>query len=92
MTNSQPHSRPSAKQLNYLRGLVIRTGQTFAYPTTSAEASAEIRRLLAQQPSSGAERSRDTRAVRDAMAKAGGAARVREEELGGYGSTAHRRR
>lgn len=37
--------RPTAKQLRYLRQLAQRTGQTFAYPHTSREASREIARL-----------------------------------------------
>ena len=41
---------PSPRQLNYLKALAKRTGQTFAYPHTSAEASAEIRRLKAVKP------------------------------------------
>jgi hypothetical protein len=36
---------PTAKQLAYLRALAERTGQTFASPRTTAQASAEIRRL-----------------------------------------------
>lgn len=43
--------RPSAKQLAYLRALADRTGQTFTYPRTARQASAEIRRLQTQQRS-----------------------------------------
>lgn len=39
--------RPSAKQLSYLRSLAQRTGTSFSYPTTKADASAEIKRLKA---------------------------------------------
>ena len=39
--------RPTAKQLRYLRALANSRGQTFTYPTTKAQASAEIRRLQA---------------------------------------------
>ena len=35
----------SSRQLSYLRRLADQTGQTFTYPTTSREASAEIDRL-----------------------------------------------
>ena len=38
---------PTAKQLNYLRTLAHRTGQTFTTPRTRKQASAEIRRLKA---------------------------------------------
>ena len=38
-------AKPTRRQLSYLRALANRTGQTFTYPTTSAEASAEIKRL-----------------------------------------------
>ena len=36
---------PSPKQLNYLKALAARTGQTFAWPKTSRQASTEIARL-----------------------------------------------
>jgi len=38
---------PSARQLDYLRALANRTGQTFTYPRTSRDASREIQRLKA---------------------------------------------
>ena len=44
----QPERRPTAKQLGYLRALAERAGQTFAYPRTRQQASAEIRRLRAR--------------------------------------------
>jgi hypothetical protein len=46
---------PSAKQLPYLRAHANRAGQTFTYPATSRQASAEIRRLKATAPSTPAE-------------------------------------
>ncbi len=36
---------PSARQLNYLRDLANRTGQTFAWPKTKTQASREVQRL-----------------------------------------------
>lgn len=45
-------TKPTGKQLRYLRQLAERTGQTFTYPRTSRQASAEIDRLKAQKPSS----------------------------------------
>ena len=38
-------SQPTSRQLQYLRSLAERTGQTFTYPQTGAQASAEIQRL-----------------------------------------------
>jgi hypothetical protein len=38
---------PSARQLAYLRRPALRTGTTFTPPTTSHQASAEIRRVKA---------------------------------------------
>jgi hypothetical protein len=43
---------PSARQLNYLKALANRTGQTFTYPKTSRHASREIQRLKTVRPSS----------------------------------------
>ena len=41
--------KPTAKQLAHLRQLATRFGQSFAYPHTRAQASAEIRRLRSAQ-------------------------------------------
>ena len=42
MTDPQHHpKKPSAKQLRYLRDLTERCGESFAYPVSSAQASAE---------------------------------------------------
>ncbi len=43
---------PSARQLNYLKALANRTGQTFTYPATSSDASREIQRLKTVRPTS----------------------------------------
>ncbi len=45
MTNSQPHLKPTPRQLRYLKDLAIRTGGSFTYPQTFAEADAQIKRL-----------------------------------------------
>jgi hypothetical protein len=88
MTN--PDSKPSPKQLSYLRHLAESTGQSFAWPQTSAAASVEINCLLEGKRTSHVDRRREIRQVRDDMARGGGgAARVRPEELGGYNSSAH---
>ena len=44
-----PTDKPTAKQLAHLRQLAARLGQSFAYPQTRAQASAEIRRLRSAQ-------------------------------------------
>lgn len=46
-TSSTHEHPPTRDQLALLRRLAERTAQTFAYPTTRAEAGEEIRRLCA---------------------------------------------
>lgn len=80
---------PTAKQLGYLRALAERTGQTFASPRTSRDASAEIRRLK----DTPAETRVELRIERDEIADAIAAgpqdnARVIPSEVTGYGSSA----
>jgi hypothetical protein len=91
MTNSQHHHRkPSSKQLRYLRSLAERCGESFTYPTSVAEASAEIKRLKGRRRTPRAERSREVAQVRQAMAERGGdgAAVCMATETVGYGSSA----
>ena len=90
MTYSQLHlTRPTSRQLDYLNDLALKTGQTFAYPRTRAQASAEIKRLKAAKRTSAAERRRETYELRRDFAEGGGdAASVRADELSGYGSSA----
>jgi hypothetical protein len=80
--------RPSAKQLAYLRSLADRAGQTFAYPQTSAQASAEIRRLKAAQPSTRVEREVERMDGRAAREAAEDGVAIRGFEIVGYGSNA----
>ena len=81
---------PTAKQLAFLRALAQRTGETFAYPRTRAEASSEIRRLQQRKPSTRLERFLDRRDVaRDLQAGSGDAVRFGDDEVQGYGSSAH---
>jgi hypothetical protein len=47
---------PSNRQLNYLRLLADRTGQTFTWPHSKAQASQEIQRLRHTRPSTALER------------------------------------
>jgi hypothetical protein len=90
MTNSQPHiNPPTAPQLSYLKDLERRTGQTFTYPQTFNQASAEIERLKRAPQLSAAERRLETRELREDFATArGDAAAVRPDEIGGYGAHA----
>jgi hypothetical protein len=82
--------RPSAKQLAYLRALADRTGQTFTYPRTARQASAEIRRLQTQERSGRVERAIERKQIADQIARGpADAARVDiDRETTGYGSTA----
>jgi hypothetical protein len=81
--------KPTRKQLAYLRGLAERTGTTFAYPQTSGEASAEIKRLKARPRSGAAEQRRERRDVqRDVAERPDDATAVRARDVRGYGSSA----
>jgi hypothetical protein len=90
MTDPQHHDRkPTSKQLRYLRSLAESRGESFAYPATRAQASAEIDRLKGRRRSPRADRRREVAEVRRAVASRGGdAAAVRSSELRGYGSSA----
>jgi hypothetical protein len=91
MTNSQPQSsKPTPKQLRYLEDLAKKAGETFAYPLTRAQASAEIRRLKSRAPLSAAERRREAFEARRGLGGIpGDDASYRRIEVDGYGSTAH---
>jgi hypothetical protein len=90
MTNSQPHPKPaSPKQHRYIRSLMLAVGESGALPETSAEASAEIKRLKARKRLSPAERRREAFEARcEAGERHGDAATVRPSEISGYGSSA----
>ena len=90
MTEPQPHTKkPTSKQLRYLRDLAERCGESFAYPANSAQASAEIERLLGRKRSDRGEHRREVAEVRRAMSEGGGdAAAYRRSEVAGYGSSA----
>ena len=77
------------RQLSYLKSLANRAGQTFTYPKTAAQASAEINRLKNTRPSSRTERRVEHKLIADQI-QAGplDAARVREHEISGRGSSA----
>ena len=57
--------KPTPKQLRYLKRLAERTGGTFAYPQTKAEASREIERLKSRPSSARSDVVRERRAVSD---------------------------
>jgi len=80
---------PTRKQLAYLRSLANRTATTFTYPGTSAQASAEIKRLQSLEQSSQADRTREQRVVqRDLTERPDDASQVRRDEVSGHGSSA----
>jgi hypothetical protein len=80
---------PTAKQQSYLRRLAMERGVSFTPPRTRAEASAEIARLKAQPRTTSTDRRRELKAVRgDLAAGPRDAARVRDDEITGYGSSA----
>ncbi len=79
---------PSDKQLRYLKNLAAQRGESFTYPHTVAEASAEIERLLGRKRGSYVERRIEREQVSRDMAERGGDAAVRDTEIEGYGSSA----
>jgi len=85
---SSTANRPTSRQLSYLKALAERTGQTFTYPQTSRQASAEINRLKHTRPSSHGELEIE-REIADAVTVGEqDATRVRDHEIDGYGSSA----
>ena len=81
--------KPTPTQRNYLRALAQRTGQTFTWPKTMEAASDEIDRLKGVKATPRTDRRRELREVQDHLATGrGDAARVRDDELSGYGSSA----
>lgn len=88
MTDTR-NSKPSPGRMRLLKTLAAERGETFAMPTTNAQAAAEIRRLRARPRSSRIDIARERRAVSRDMATArGGAAAPQTHELTGHGSTA----
>ena len=79
---------PSARQMRYLRDLAAQRGESFAYPQTAAQASAEIERLKGRRRSSATERRVERLDVSRAMAGRRDASAVRDSEIVGYGSSA----
>jgi len=76
---------PTSKQLAYLRALAERTGQTFAMPRTSRDASVEIRRLKAAPAESQLERRIEHDEITDAISTGSqDSVRVTRTEVTGY--------
>ena len=79
------------RQLNYLKALAKRTGQTFTWPNTSSAASREITRLKAITSTgftfAELRDEEQARALHGDPPLAYGTA-VRDDEIQGYGSTA----
>jgi hypothetical protein len=86
-TARQPDA-PTGKQLRYLRQLASQRGQTFRYPTTRRQASAEITRLKQTLARSHVAEFAEQRAF-DHDPGPEDATRVREDEIAGYGANAH---
>jgi hypothetical protein len=83
------NGKPTSRQLSYLKNLANRTGQTFTYPHTSRQASNEINRLKQTKPSSRTERYVERKLIADQIASGPlDAARVRDDEISGRGSSA----
>ncbi len=79
---------PSPRQLNYLKALAERTGQTFQWPQTSAQASREIQRLKNTRLTTELERAIERFGDRKVIEAAEDAVEVHGFEVEGYGSTA----
>lgn len=91
MTNyAQRLNRPSQKQLDFLSRLAQRKGASFTPPRSSGHASQQIDRLLKLPDFHPEQAAEDLRGIRSDLAFGGGcAAAVHDEEIGGFGSTAH---
>ncbi|HET8565890.1 MAG TPA: hypothetical protein VFL77_05400 [Solirubrobacterales bacterium] len=88
MTNSQLHTKkPTAKQLRYLKSLAQKRGESFTYPASAAQASAEIERLKKRKPMTVTDRRAEAHEF-GKVAHRNDAAAVRASEITGYGSTA----
>lgn len=80
---------PTGKQQAYLRKLALERGVSFTPPKTRSEASRLIDQLKGRRPDSPADRLREHRALQADMAtRRSDAARIREVELQGHGSSA----
>lgn len=90
MTDSRSSSnKPTAKQMRNLRGLASSRGESFRYPQTRSEASAEIERLEGRRKTPNSDRRRESREISRELSERGrDATATRPDEIEGYGSTA----
>src|SRR3954454_9408607 len=88
-TSSRGGRPPTPRQQRYLRQLALARGVTFVPPRSSSEASRLIDQLKRREADSAVDRRRELRAVQDDLAGGrGDAARIREDEISGYRSSA----
>jgi hypothetical protein len=80
------HKPPTRRQLNYLKALAERTGQTFKWPSSSAAASLEIQRLKNTRASTELERAIERFGDTQAIEAAQDATVIHGFEIVGYGS------
>jgi hypothetical protein len=92
MSNSHPTSgqpdRATPKQLRALRRLALSRDQTFAYPHTKAQASAELRRLIRIPGQHAIDRAIE-HAELERVEPPRDATAVGEHEISGHGGSAH---
>jgi hypothetical protein len=81
-------SKPTQRQLRYLRQLAERSGTSFTPPATRRQASEQIKRLKQRSRSPGFERRQDRQAVSQGLAEQQPASSVRDDEISGYGVSA----
>ena len=90
MTNSQPQSnKPSAKFIQTLKNMSEERGVTFVPPTTIGQARAQFRALKEIPRLDPIERRREDKTIREEVAVDTYGLAFREDEIGGYGSSAH---
>jgi Domain of unknown function (DUF4326) len=88
-TSTRSPIKPTPKQLRYLRTLAERTGTTFTTPRGIGEASRVIEAMKQRKRTSRSDVQRERREVsQDMTTHRRDAARIRRDELSGYGSTA----
>jgi hypothetical protein len=83
-----PADKPTPAKLRYLRALAASRGQTFTYPRTNAEASAEIRRLKNADAQDRNERQAERERLDLEVEPPAHTTAVREDEITGHGASA----
>lgn len=79
--------KPTGRQLAYLKALAARAGQSFTWPRTRSQASREIRRLQAAEPTAAIPRDLDLEAEQAAR-EANADVPVQSFEVAGFAATA----